>query len=131
MDKMIFTRGGRHVALAFSILLLSSAQAFAASVSEVVVTAPRTIHPTPVGRSPTTGGPIETMTIKGRVSYADLDLSKVADDATLKDRITAEAKNACDELDKLAPLVDRDPKCVDKAVKGAMAQVSAKMAHGT
>ena len=59
-----------------------------------------------------------------------VDLSKVSDDAVLKARIAAEAKNACDELDRITPLVDKDPKCEAKAVRSALAQVEGRFAAG-
>jgi UrcA family protein len=128
MDKTIFMRRGWRTALAGAALLFWGGQAVAADVSEVVVEAPRTVHHETVGRSRTTRAPIETITLSGRVSFGDLNLTKTADVATLRERVTAEARQACAELDRMRPLVDADPRCVQVATRNAMAQVDAKVA---
>jgi len=44
------------------------------------------------------GFPIETIELKRRVSYADLDLSKEADMSVFKLRVETAAKRSCEEL---------------------------------
>jgi UrcA family protein len=44
------------------------------------------------------GFPIEIIELKGRVSYADLDLSKEADVTVFRSRVEAAAKKSCEKL---------------------------------
>ena len=83
----------------------------------IVVEAPRTLPP-PADRSPFTGAPIVTTTVKISALYGDLDLSQPASAARLMTRIQRVAHDACLYLDRLFPL-NPDPGCVDRAVAGA------------
>jgi UrcA family protein len=76
-----------------------------------------------VGRTPS-GVPIEELTLKRTVSYADLDLKTQAGAAELEKRVKETAKAACDELDTLYPLTKSEgPVCVKRATDGAMVMV--------
>ena len=76
---------------------LAVAQQTSEVAEEVVVVAPFE-RPRVVGRSRTTGAPLELIELKRQVSYADLDLSKAADVTELETRIEATAKESCEKL---------------------------------
>jgi UrcA family protein len=97
--------------------------AAAADIPEITVTAPEVTRQ-PAGRSGT-GAPVDLITVTHRVGYTDLDLSKSADAAKLEARVRASARSACDQLRKLVPFEDVDPKCAEQATKKAMAQETA------
>jgi UrcA family protein len=108
---------------ALAAFFAASDSALSQQIEEVTVTAPRQVHQTyVVGRSPSTGAPIEVTTISRAVSYADLDLSKPSGAAELRSRIDDTAKGLCKELDKLYPMEPKDRSCVKKAADGAMEQ---------
>jgi UrcA family protein len=91
-----------------------------------------------VGRSSSTGAPIEEVTLRRHVPYADLDLSTHSGVAELQKRIDATAQETCRDLDKALPFSknsDSARSCVNKAVKSAMPQAqeaidNAQSAHG-
>jgi UrcA family protein len=97
---------------------------------EVTVTAPRVVHQT-VGRSSTTGAPIEVTSISREVKFADINLSTPSGEAAVKERITQTARGMCKELDKMYPLEQRDPDCARKAIRDAMKQVDKARGYGT
>jgi len=114
---------------------LAAAQQPQQSIDEVVVIAkPVTIRTAPpvtmgtpvntgtVGRS-TIGAPIELIELRGRVSYADLDLTKQADLAELDKRLNDAAKEACKDLARLYPVGHRDTRsCIGEALDSAKEQ---------
>jgi UrcA family protein len=81
-----------------------------------------------VGKSPI-GAPIKEMTIRSRVSYADLDLTTTAGLDTLTKRIKDTANSTCKEIKVDVPVdgwtVDR---CIKEAVDDAMVQVNKAVA---
>lgn len=82
-----------------------------------------------VGRSSTTGAPVELVTLTCRVGYSDLDLKSHAGAVTLEKRVRETAKLACDQLDKRYPLDSSEsPSCTKKATDEAMVQVHAAIA---
>ncbi len=96
-------------------------------LEEIVVTAARmgraAVTTETVGRSSSTGAPMERLSLTWSVAYTDLDLSKPGDVAELDKRIQARASAACKELDRLFPLSPRGgPACVKDAAQGATAQ---------
>ncbi len=94
----------------------------------IVIEAPRVVRQQ-VGRSPTTGAPVELISLSRRVSYADLDLQMHADVMELERRINDTAEEACMQLAELYPLGDTDmPTCVRQAVAGAMEQAEEAIA---
>jgi UrcA family protein len=99
----------------------------AAPVQEVTVQAERATS-TVVGRSGSTGAPIELIELRHRVSYADLDLATHAGATALEKRVTDAGAAACKELDKLYPLEPKEANCAKKAADGAMPQVHAAVA---
>jgi UrcA family protein len=97
--------------------------------SEIMIQG-KPVQVTRVGSS-YTGIPIERYTFKSAVSYANLDLSTASGAAELKKRVTATAKQSCEELQQAADpvgLVGDDNTCVRKATAGAMVQVKAAIA---
>ncbi len=72
-------------------------------------------------------GPILVIELKRRVSYADLDLSELADVTTLVTRIEATARESCEELSNMIPFGDRmeSRRCMKRAVHGTEGQVQA------
>jgi UrcA family protein len=82
-----------------------------------------------VGKSPI-GAPIKEMTIRSRVSYADLDLTTATGVDTLSKRIKDTATSTCKEIKVDVPVdgwtVDR---CIKEAVDDAMVQVNKAVAE--
>ncbi|MDR3511778.1 MAG: UrcA family protein [Caulobacteraceae bacterium] len=88
-------------------------------MSGVTVYAPRY-----VGRSATTGAPIELVRASRVVDYSDIDPDTEWGAHVLRTRIERAARSACDELDAEYPISTSDnPPCVDEAVRNAMHQV--------
>ena len=118
----------RHLQPVWMLAVLFAGGAVAADeLEEITVTATRMGHEAikkeVVGRSSSTGAPIEHLTLTWSVGYSDLDLSAHSGATTLEQRIHARAKAVCHELDRLLPLVEGDhASCVNGAVDGAMAQ---------
>lgn len=75
-----------------------------AESQDITVTAPEVVHAT-LGRpvQQRRRRPVEIMTTSQQVSFADLDLSKPADVATLRERIRDAAREACRRLDRAVP----------------------------
>lgn len=91
-------------------------------LDDITVYAPREI----VGRSPTTGAPIERVTASRVVVVRDLDLRTEQGVDELVRRVREAASAACREIDDANPLVlDDDRSCYREAMDGAMAQVDA------
>ncbi len=77
-----------------------------------------------VGRSSSTGAPIEETTITRKVSYADLDLASVAGANELQKRVNDTAKELCKQLDDMYPLTaPTSTDCARKSSSQAMEQV--------
>src|SRR5262245_51195471 len=73
-----------------------------------------------------TGTPIEVITIKRRVSYADLDLATYSGAVELEARVKNSAKSLCDKLVQMRPMSSFDKwSCVRTAVAGGMAEARA------
>jgi len=105
---------------------LAAAQQANEEMEEVaVITAP--IEHRYEGR--TMRGPILVIELKRRVSYADLDLSELADVTTLVTRIEAIARESCEDLSNMIPFGDRmeSRRCMKRAVHGTEGQVQAIM----
>jgi UrcA family protein len=107
------------MALLLAGIALASAVTAAEQLQEVTVQGSRMVKAV-TGRSPTTGAPIESVTLSRPVSYSDLDLSTSKGAHELDSRVAAEAKALCDELDKLFPLTPPDAACLKKATDGGM-----------
>ncbi len=81
-----------------------------------------------VGHS-TIGAPMERVTLTHRVSYADLDLSSHAGALALEERVKEVARLACEQLDKLYPLEEKNaPECIADAIAQASGQVQEAIA---
>jgi UrcA family protein len=104
---------------------LASQGVFAQAMEVVTVEAVREIV---VGKSPI-GAPIKELTIRSRVSYADLDLTTAAGAATLEKRVKDAAVSSCKEIKVDVPVdgwtVDR---CIKEATDDAMVQVNKAVA---
>jgi len=100
---------------------LASQGLFAQAMEVVTVEAVREII---VGKS-AIGAPIKELTIRSRVSYADLDLTTAEGAATLEKRVKDTAASSCKEIKVDVPVegwtIDR---CVREATDDAMAQVA-------
>ena len=100
---------------------LASQGVYAQAMEVVTVEAVREIV---VGKSPI-GAPIKELTIRSRVSYADLDLTTAAGAATLEKRVKDTAASSCKEIKVDVPVegwtVDR---CIREATEDAMVQVN-------
>jgi len=113
------------LALAAAWLVAAGAQAQTQphTVREIVITSPRVVHER-IGRS-SNGAHEELISLSHRITYDDLDLSKTADLATLRNRVREAAELGCQQLEKIYPLSNHDPDCVKKAVGRAMPQIRA------
>jgi UrcA family protein len=104
---------------------LASQGVFAQAMEVVTVEAVREIV---VGKSPI-GAPIKELTIRSRVSYADLDLTTAAGASTLEMRVKDAAVSSCKEIKVDVPVdgwtVDR---CIKEATDDAMVQVNKAVA---
>jgi UrcA family protein len=90
------------------------------SFEDLTIIAPRSRV---VGRSSTTGAPIEQVSISRVVSARDLDLRSPWGVDALYARIDQAARDACREMDNLYPIsVGGDPPCVRTAARRAYAQ---------
>jgi UrcA family protein len=100
---------------------LASQGLFAQAMEVVTVEAVREII---VGKS-AIGAPIKELTIRSRVSYADLDLTTAEGAATLEKRVKDTAASSCKEIKVDVPVegwtMDR---CVREATDDAMIQVA-------
>jgi UrcA family protein len=100
---------------------LASQGVYAQAMEVVTVEAVREIV---VGRS-AIGAPIKELTIRSRVSYADLDLTPATGAATLEQRVKDTAASSCKEIKVDVPVegwtMDR---CVREATDDAMVQVA-------
>ena len=71
----------------------------------------------------TTGIPVSEITVRSRVSYADLDLTSDAGVQALKDRIREAAAGACKEMNVRVPAEGSSVEsCTRDAVKSAMVE---------
>ena len=71
----------------------------------------------------TTGIPVSEITVRSRVSYADLDLTSDAGVKALKDRIRQAAAGACKEMNVRVPAEGSSiESCTSDAVKSAMVE---------
>ncbi len=76
-----------------------------------------------VGRSPTTGAPIDRLTLTWSVPFTDLDLSTHSGATELQKRVNARAQAVCHELDRLFPFNEHGgAACVKQAAAGGLAQ---------
>lgn len=111
-------------------LMLSSEAAIAQSDDNTVVVQ-RDVTREQVGRSATTGAPIEDITVSLQIAYNDLNLKKAADVDELNNRIRDAARNSCSELDRFFPQTSSfrlRRECIRRAVRSASAQVEAAVA---
>ena len=111
------------LAAAWLVAAGAQAQTQPHTVREIVITSPRVVHER-IGRS-SNGAHEELISLSHRITYDDLDLSKTADLATLRNRVREAAELGCQQLEKIYPLSNHDPDCVKKAVGRAMPQIRA------
>jgi UrcA family protein len=122
------TRTAFAIAALGSILLSDVA---IAQPEDVSVAVPREIVRQQVGRSFSTGAPIEDVTIINQVAYNDLDLRKATDVNTLNARVEAAASEGCSELDRIFPFTASFRsrlECMRRAIDTTTAQINAALA---
>jgi UrcA family protein len=111
-----------RTSLMFAGMILAGAAFAAEEPAEITITATQEAKVV-VGHT-AIGAPIELVTLTRHVSYADLDLSKSADAATLEGRVTQTVKDACKELDDRYPLEPATAsECTKISTDKAMVQV--------
>jgi UrcA family protein len=116
---MNYLKSASSLALAATACLLASPGANAQSMEVVTVEAVREIV---VGKS-AIGAPIKEMTIRSRVSYADLDLTTESGANELTKRIKDTATSTCKEIKVDVPVAGWTvERCIKEAVDGAMVQ---------
>lgn len=116
VPKNVIVRTLSAAALASGLVggVVSAQEAGADVVTEIIVEAPRSV-PLPVERSPFTGAPIVTSTVRIPVLFDDLDLTQPRDQARLMTRVERVARDVCRELDRIHPF-SPDPDCPSKAI---------------
>ena len=101
---------------------LAGASAYGQAMEVVTVEAVREIT---VGKSPI-GAPIKELSIRSRVSYADLDLATADGLAALQKRVKDTAVSTCKELKVQMPAEgSTEEKCIKEAIDGAAPQITA------
>lgn len=119
-------RRARAAALLAGMCLATAA--LADNAMETIVVRAEAMTKTVVGRT-TIGAPIEEVTLIHRVSYADLDLATHSGAMALKRRVRETARLACEQLDKLYPLEEKqEPACIQDALHGAQSQIDEAIA---
>ncbi len=112
-----------RVSRAVGLALLGSGLAIAASTA---VAQPLEVVTVEAARATTVGQtmhgvPIDEITIRSRVSYADLDLTTASGALELENRIRATAESSCKKLDVKFPAEgSSEAACVKNAVDTAM-----------
>ncbi len=105
-------------AVAVAATLFAVGTAAAPSLTEVTVEVPRVVK-----SDPTRPGTPFDVVLKGHVSYADLDLSKTADVATLEQRIKDKALAICERIGQDYPAATPSATdCAKLAADQAMVQ---------
>jgi UrcA family protein len=106
-----------HLALLGSGLAIAASTAVAQPLEVVTVEAARA---TTVGQT-MHGVPIDEITIRSRVSYADLDLTTASGALELENRIRATAESSCRKIDVQFPAEgSSEAACIKNAVEAAM-----------
>jgi len=119
MSSKTFTSGTTSLALLAAGLLIASAAGAAEPLEVVTVEAAREAT---VGQT-STGMPIREITIKSKVSYADLDLTSATGALDLEKRIRETATASCKEIKVDYPVAgSTDESCIKNAVDGAMVE---------
>ena len=117
---------GTVAAVLAALMVAVSAYAGPPETETVIVTGSRAVAEKDVGKTKL-GVPIKEVSLTYRVNIADLDSNTVAGRAEIEKRVTAAAKAACDEIDRLAlgsPTSPDDAVCVKLAVEAAMKSVN-------
>ncbi|HEX9206645.1 MAG TPA: UrcA family protein [Steroidobacteraceae bacterium] len=105
---------------------LLSAGAYGQAMEVVTVEAVREII---VGKS-TIGAPIKELSIRSRVSFADLDLTTASGAAALQKRVEDTAKSTCKEIKVDVPADGSSvEKCIKDALAGAQPQIDKAIAE--
>jgi UrcA family protein len=110
-------------------LAITSGAVAAEQTNEIIVEAPH-IERT-AERAPSTGSPIDIISVTHRVSYRDIDIGTSSGAKVLEQRIKDAAKAACKEIDTLYPLkkpLQGDLTCEKAATDKAMLQARAAIA---
>jgi len=111
-----------HLTLLAAGLAIAAGSAVAQPMEVVTVEAARSAT---VGQS-TTGIPIREVTIRSRVSYADLDLTSAYGALQLENRVKETAKASCEQIKVQIPAEgSTDETCIKDAVDGAMKEARA------
>lgn len=101
---------------------LAGASAYGQAMEVVTVEAVREII---VGKS-AIGAPIKELSIRSRVSYADLDLTTPAGVQALEKRVKDTAVSTCKEIKVDVPAEGSTvDKCIKEALEGATPQINA------
>ena len=109
------------VLIAAAATTLAGATAHGQAMEVVTVEAMREIV---VGKT-AIGATIRELSIRSRVSYADLDLTRPGDVATLEQRIEETARTTCKEIKVEMPAEgSTEARCVKEAIDDAMLQVA-------
>jgi UrcA family protein len=102
-----------------------AAPALGEPIETVTVEAAREVK---VGQT-TTGIPVSEITVRSRVSYADLDLTTDAGVKAFKDRIRTAAAGACKEMNVRVPAEGSSiESCTQTAVKSALVEADKAIA---
>ena len=120
MSRKTLTSGTASLALLAAGLAFTGAVGAAEPLEVVVVEAAREAT---VGQT-STGVPIKEITIRSKVSYADLDLTSATGALNLENRIRETATSSCKEIKVDYPAAgSTEASCIKNAVDGAMVEV--------
>jgi UrcA family protein len=122
MSAMKHSKFAPLLSIAAAACTLAGASAYGQAMEVVTVEAVREII---VGKSPI-GAPIKELSIRSRVSYADLDLTTAGGVAALEKRVKDTAVSTCREMKVQIPAEgSTEEKCVKEAIDGATPQITA------
>lgn len=127
---MINARALRRAAGAMLLVAggILATSAWAETPMQTVVVEAAVMTKTVIGHSDL-GAPMEQVTLTHRVSYADLDLATHSGALALEQRVKETARIACEQLDKLYPLEEKQaPECIREAIEKSSGQVQAAIA---
>ena len=125
---MNIAKVGPMAMLAAAGATLIGASAYGQAMEVVTVEAVREII---VGKS-AIGAPLKELSVRSRVSYADLDLSTPAGVTALKKRVEDVAKSSCKEIKVDVPAEGSTvDKCIKDAIAGAAPQIDKAVAEAS
>jgi UrcA family protein len=130
--RTISTAIATTAALIFALSAPALAQDKSRKMEEITVQAPINVEREALHSASDPMVKTEVIELKREIYIGDLDLSRHADVETLESRIEQVARESCSKLSDMFPLSNPRSKdsrrCVDRAIKSAMAEKEAAIA---